>query len=234
MKTIIQIVLILALGLSVNLYSQNIKYGLIAGVAFPSFSLSKVSDYRCDIKNSSFSAFHINGFISFKSDSWWEISLEPGFNQKGGRVNFKFSHESGLTNNINAKKKYDTVELPILLNSYISSKCYLSTGISIVFFTDYDYDQIWQSSSPMGNPIYTISTRTLLPNYEKRFNSSGVLGLSYQLTDFLDFSVRYQLGFSEIMRVDLLNSLVTNTNLQTAYTTMRCNSLQLSLKYKMN
>lgn|GEM_PF-2050095 len=234
MKTRLLIILFLALSLSFNLYAQNIKYGLVAGIAYPSLSIRNVNDDRCEIETSAISAFHINGFVSFKSNSWWEISLEPGYNQKGGRVNFTFRHESGLINNIKANKKYDTVELPILLNSYISSKFYLSSGINLILYTDTDYDQNWQSSNPMGNSVYTISTRNLLPNYEKRLNCSGVFGLSYQLTDVLDLSVRYQLGFTKIMQIDLLNAFVVNTNLPKAYCSVYCNSFQLSLKYKIN
>jgi len=234
MKFRLQIVLFLALSLSFNLSAQNTKYGLIAGFAFPSFSINNVNDDRCEIETSAISGFHINGFVSFKSNSWWEISLEPGFNQKGGRVNFTFRHESGLINNIKAEKKYDTVELPVLLNSYISSKFYLSSGINLIFYTDKVYDQNWKSSSPMGNSVYTISTRNLLPDDEKRFNCAGVVGLSYQLSDLLDLSVRYQLGVNNIMQIDLLNAFVFNTNLPTAYCSVYCNSFQLSLKCKIN
>ncbi len=234
MKIKAQFALLLALCSSFSLDAQETKYGLIAGVGFPSFSISNVNDSRCKIETSAISAFHINGFVSFKSDSWWEISLEPGFNQKGGRVDFTYKHESGLINNIKARKKYDTMELPLLLNSYLSSKFYLTTGLNVIFFTSYDYDQDWLSSKPDNSAVNTVSVQNLLPTNERRFNCSGIFGLSYQLNDLLDISARYQIGLTKILHVDLLNSLVTNVNLPTVYTSLTCNELQLSLRYKIN
>lgn len=234
MKIKVQFALIFALCSAFSLHAQETKYGLIAGVGFPSFSFSSIYDSKCEIESSAISAFHINGFVSFKSDSWWEISLEPGFNQKGGRVNFTYRHESGLINNINARKKYNTMELPVLFNSYLSSKLYLSTGLNVILFSSYEYEQDWTASKPNNSTANTISVQNLLPTNEKRLNCAGIIGLSYQLTDLLDISARYQIGLTKILHVDLLSSLITNVNLPIAYTTITCNELQLSLKYKIN
>lgn len=228
MKGVLTIALLIVLKSTISIEAQEIKYGFMAGLCLPNLSLRNVS------KNESYSAtsslittYHINGFVTLRSDSWWEVSIEPGFIMKGGHLNFRY------TNNPDpfyywVEKHYSIVELPILWNAHLNQKFYLSTGLGFDYIAAIKNDQSWVA---MGT---NHSIGTILPDIEKRFNCSAIVGISYDLSDLLDIGIRYQLGLTRLMRVDLIDAINYPYSHPAAQSSIYSNCLQLSLKYKIN
>lgn len=213
---------------TISVNAQEFNYGLMAGFSFVNLSFRDISkNTSCNVSSRSIGGYQINGFVSFKSDSWWEISLEPGFVMKGGHLALNYRKEP-IYFGYMATKNYSNVELPILLNTYINSKFYFSTGFVFDFLAASETDDSMTSNG------YVDWTSPKLPKMEKRFNSSAILGISYVLSDLLDIGAKYQIGLNSLMRVDLLGAIESTYQLPEVYSSIYSNCLQLSIKYKIN
>lgn len=225
MKRIVTILLIAILSLSNVSKAQEIKYGLMAGFCFPDLALSKVSGIDGYSDNGSSSeTYHINGIVGFMSDSWWEISMEPGFIKKGGYLHFEYRTPSRYYN-YHDGKEYSSIELPVLFNIYLNQKFYLSAGLGMDYIlSTKNYDNYYNQIN---------ADIEILPDINKKFNCSAILGISYKLSDVYDISIRYSMGLTKLASVDFINAVNYPFEHPSALTSIYNNCLQLSLKYNI-
>ena len=228
MKRVLVIISLIVISFRVSVEAQEIKYGFMAGLCLPSISLrnSSINDgYQAS--TSSDIAYHINGFVSLRSDGWWGISIEPGYKESGGILNFDYNiapHQFSYR----VTKKYSMVELPILWNVYLKHKLNISSGLGFDYIVKTTNDQFWQTM----NSSYSVGT--ILPDVENKFNCSAIFGIGYNLSENLDISARYELGLTRLMRVELVDAMNYPYNHPVALNSFYINCLQVSLKYKMN
>ena len=221
MSRIATIIVITLLSLSISTKAQEVKYGITAGFCFPSIVLSNVSENKYYSAEGTFTeTYHINAIVRFLSDSWWEISLEPGFIKKGGGLNFRYETNSDIIYYEN-NKEYSNLELPILFNLYFfNQRFYASTGLEL------DYTLSTQNYGYSHN--YEI-----LPNMNNKFSISAILGISYKLSDNYDIGIRYSLGITKLVKVDLIDAANYPYQHPPAVTSIYNNCFQLSLKYNI-
>jgi len=228
MKSVLLIVSLIIISLRICVEAQEIKYGFTAGLCFPSYSLRNSSPKDgYSIRTSNIRTYHINGFATLKSDSWWGISIEPGYKENGGFLRLEYNispHQFSYS----VTKQYSTVELPILWNAHLNHHIYTSTGLGFEYIVKTTYEDFWSIS----NSNYSVGT--ILPDVENKFNCSAILGLSYNLSALLDIGVRYDLGLTRLMRVDLIDAMNYPYRHPAALNSFYSNSWQISLKYKMN
>jgi len=228
MKRVLLIVSLIIISFRISVEAQEIKYGFTAGLGSSGYSLrnsSTIDGYNVSTSNEH--TYHINGFVTLKSDSWWGISLEPGYKENGAFIYFEYNidpHQFSYS----VTKKYSIVELPILWNAYLNHHFYTSTGLGFDYIVKTKYEDFWS----LVNPTYTFGK--ILPNVENKFNCSAILGISYKLSTFFDISVRYNLGLTRLMRVDLVDAINYPYKHPAALNSFYINSLQISLKYKLN
>lgn len=228
MKRVLLIVSLITISFRISVEAQEIKYGFTAGLGSSGYSLrnSSIND-GYSVRTSNEKTYHINGFVTLKSDSWWGISLEPGYKENGSFIYFKYNIDPH-TFYYSVTKKYSIVEFPILWNAYLNHHFYTSTGLGFGYIVNTTYRDFWSIS----NSNYSFGT--ILPNVENKFNCSAIVGLSYNLSALLDIGVRYDLGLTRLMRVDLVDTMNYPYTHPAALNSFYCNSWQISLKYKMN
>jgi len=188
--------------------SQCISYGVTLGFDAASMKMRDVPEKIT--YNSMYApilSYNINGFASYKSKSFWGISIEPGFMRKGGVQLFDYYNSSNIKVNFKVIDTYNYLQLPVLFDAYLSKRLYVSAGLEFNYrlsenakLTDeatwYSSDMnIWQSA---GN---NRLKNEILPDDNNRFNYSYLLGVQYKLTDKFDVGLRYNMGMKELMSV---------------------------------
>ena len=197
--------------------SQQLKFGIIAGTDLGKMFMKKTSEIGfSSIENYSKPSYHINGILGFKSDSWWKISLEPGYIVRGSNLNFAYKKGSNIYSSVNGKL-YSNFDLPILLDIDVNQKFYLSMGLAI----DYTLSTL-DDKKHLGVPIpnYEIFT-----NRDDEFSYFAILGLNYKLSDTYDVCIRYNLGLTKYAYINFIDDI---------YISVYNNCLQFSLKYNIN
>jgi len=229
----ITIVLIATFLLCVSTKAQELKYSVMVGLNLVNMSLSNASsngfhyDAYPDITGS------VNAIIGFKSDDWWEISLEPGYIKKGGVLDLTYSDGYNKISSQNSRD-YSNIVLPILLNIDLNRKFYLSAGIGLDYtisssknneFRAVPLNYIPAGSTDNQYGIYTLPNDDILPNLNNKMSCSAILGVSYKLNDTYDVCLRYGLGLTKLATVNLISNINNSTY---------SNYLQLALKYNIN
>lgn len=228
MKRVLLIVFLIIISFRISVEAQEIKYGFTAGLGGSGYSLRNSSTkVGYSVRTSNEKTYHINGFVTLKSDSWWGISLEPGYKEKGAFIYFEYNIDPhGFYYSVT--KNYSIIELPIVWNAYLNHHFYTSTGLGFEYIINTTYEDFWSIS----NSNYSVGT--ILPDVENKFNCSGIIGLNYKLSNLLDLGVIYNLGLTRLMRVDLVDAIGYPYRHPAALNSFYCNSWQITLKYKMN
>ena len=225
------IVLITTLLLCVSTKAQELKYGIMAGLDLVNMSLTNASSDGFHYDSSSGITCNVNGIIGLKSDSWWEISLEPGFIKKGGLLDLTYSKGSNKFSSQNSRL-YSNIDLPVLLNIDLNKTFYLSAGIGLDYTVSSsinnqyrgvatNYKPAGSTNSQSGNTLPHVE---ILPNLNNKLSCSAILGVSYKLSDAYDVCVRYGLGLTKLATVNFIGNV---------YNSAYSNYLQLALKYNI-
>jgi len=212
---------------SVLVEAQEIKFGLKAGICSPGFSLyNNVLNIKDFIVNGRYTiSYSANAIIKLKSDSWWELRIEPGYIKKGGALEFTYRFDNlNQPRNFFCTSEYSNIELPILLNFNLKQNLYLTAGIG---------------------PEYTISTEhiievisrktglNILPTLNNKINCSAIIGGEYYFNEYYSVALRYSLGFTKIMAKDIVADTYYPYNYTPIITSVFMNCFQLSLIYNL-
>ena len=229
----IKLVLIITFLLCVGTKAQELKYSVMAGLNLVNMSLSNASSNGFHYDASPDITGSFNAIIGFKSDDWWEISLEPGYIKKGGLLDLTYSNGSNKISSQNIRL-YSNIDLPILLNIDLNRKFYLSAGIGLDYtisssennqFRVVPLNYIPAGSTNNQYGTYALPNDDILPNLDNRISCSAILGVSYKLSDTYDVCLRYGLGLTKLATVNLVSNVNNSTY---------SNYLQLALKYNFN
>jgi len=217
--------------------AQGLSYGVIIGT---DASTMKMKNVPVDIEYTSMYApllgFNINGFVSYKSKSFWGISLEPGFIRKGGVQLFDYMNSHYMDIHYKVKNEFNSLELPVLFDIYLNRKLYVSAGLEFEYRLSEKAimtDQVtWNDQSvfvakALGNNILADN---ILPDNNNRLSYSGLVGLHYNINSRFDLGLRYGIGFKELIHVVWLDSYGYFGGESNVYN----NYLQLILKVRLN
>ncbi len=187
-----------------KLYSQDFKFGFIAGMDIAKSYLKDMPD----IQNADYYpmiSYNLNGYIGYKSSRIWGLSVEPGFIKKG----FIFKNEYG-----NIRSQINYIQLPILMDIYLTKKVCLSLGPEIAYMINAKLKDTEHSGSNTDS-------------YHKRFELSGNIGLNYEITEKIGVNFRYNRGLTYTRELTQFANLVNSNDIPKEYNQY----FQLSVRY---
>jgi len=224
-----------------SLQSQKISYGVIIGADITNMYLRPVPFSNNTGMYSPILSYNLNGFVSYKSNFYLGITVEPGIIRKGGVQLFDYlnSQSQPVTNQVIAS--ITSMQLPILLDFYLNDRLYVSAGVEMEYRISQNAvmrDEATTNHVFAGSvPIYVVrgtgmntNGDNILPddNYSHMYYS-GLAGLHYKINKRFDVGLRY--GFSlkglySVLWEDENKVPMGYSNLYTSY-------LQLSLKVRL-
>lgn len=217
--------------------AQGLSYGVVIGT---DASTMKMNNVPLDIEYTSMYApllgFNVNGFVSYKSKSFWGISLEPGFIRKGGVQLFDYMNNHYMEIHYRVINEFNSLELPVLFDVYLNRKLYVSAGLEFEYRLSEKAimtDQVTWNDQPffvaknLGNHVLADE---ILPDDNNRVSCSGLVGLNYNIDSRFDLGLRYGLGLKELIHVNWLSSYVEFLGESSVYN----DYLQLVLKIRLN
>lgn len=104
------------------------------------------------------------------------MSIEPGYTLKGAR-----------TEEDSVNYRFHYLNMPLLLDIYPVKRLKLSAGPEISYLAGAKNDTV-----------------SVLNTYDKRWEISGTVGISYSLSFFADIGLRYNMAFTKVAEYDPL------------------------------
>jgi hypothetical protein len=203
----VMILTVLVLFSSLELFSQNFRFGFLAGMDITKSFLTNLPDNLAKSANEPMLSYNLNGYIGYKTAGFFGVSIEPGFIQKGYIQVFQ-------ENNVRFQLNY--LQMPVFADIYFTDRLFLSVGPEIAYL--------------LNARLKTISDKGDITGlYEKRFELSGIVGINYNIVKKFDTGLRYSRGFtytSEINFTDANGHFITNSKEFNQY-------LQLIVRYRM-
>ena len=203
-KTSAAITLTIILLLMANLCFCQIKYGLQE-----SLTISTVNIQNNEYVNASpVLGYNLSGYIVFKNQSGLGLSVEPGFTMKGCNRSY------GVNNNFRTKLGY--LNVPVLINGYITDNFIVSTGLEMGYMLVSRYK--------------TVDGTTKVKSIYNKPEVSVLVGLTYKMASSFDIGLRTGRGLTT-SRVEQITDSNANAHISKSYN--RC-LMQLIIRYKLN
>lgn len=204
-KRYLSVIFLLSIAYSVMLAQMN--YGLTAGFVVANSHVTnrlKGDDSRVFYPIAS---YNINGYIGYKSNGCWGLSFEPGYIQKGGLQKDIYSYSSGITYKGDITYRLHYIQLPILVNLYLTDKLYVSIGPEVSYMLS--------AKGKLEGFSLDISD-----SYDHKFELSGMAGINYTIAKRFDIGVRYNHGLTKVSTIqwrDLMQSYMGESNVYNQY-----------------
>lgn len=224
-----------------SVQSQKISYGVIVGADITNMYLTSVPFSNYNGMYSPIVSYNLNGFVSYKSDFFLGISIEPGIIRKGGVQLFDYMNSQFQPVNHKVIASITSMQLPVLLDFHINDRLYLSAGVELeyrltqkaVMTNETTTNHIFAGSFPLyvvrGTGLNTYGDN-IVPDDDYPFMYySGLAGLQYKINKRFDMGLRYGFSLKElysVLWVDESKVPMSNSNLYTSY-------LQISLKVRL-
>lgn len=161
---------------------QNLFFGLKSGLNLNSIHQSGFQEGTLPRKND-YVGVNASTWIGYKIDNKTRLSFEPGYILKGAA----FEGSSDVL-------RLHYVDMPLLFEYLIAKNVNLVVGPNLSYLLNAKISS--ESENSVVNDLYN-----------KKAEISGVLGLSYDVSFFMDIGVRYNMGFSNISDITLINDV---------------------------
>ena len=181
-KKFISIIMGFALFIGASLNAQKLKFGLLGGLDIVNIYMTPLEPRQIGQPYGNMRAFNINCFVSYKNKGFWGFSIEPGFIQKGGT--------QGAQQRDRLELNY--LQIPTLAHLYIFQKLYLSIGPEFSYMISAKFIS-----------FYTDFTANIYSDYKDKIELSGLAGVNYKITQWIDLGLRYNHGISPLRKVPL-------------------------------
>jgi len=179
------LIIFLALNSGLILKAQELKFGVITGLNISRRQVTNIKDYTDESKiYYPLLMPNANMYIGYKSKSFWGLSFEPGYIQKGG-LRKDFAVQIGNTSYIPQDVKYisNYIQMPVLLDLYFTKKLFISVGPEFAYLIN----------SKVKSQIYSFD---MTENFQK-IEIAGVIGLNYNLIKCIDIGFQYNHGVTK-------------------------------------
>jgi hypothetical protein len=171
--------LVLGLLLAIGLNAQEFNFGITAGFDIANARLTnKPSSYGAYRTYYPLTAFNINAHFGFKSNSFWAITTEPGFIQKGGVIRYDDNYRDK-----DAKLISNYIQFPVLIDFYLTKKLSLSIGPEFAYM-------IGTKAKSKEN------SKDITDLYDNKFEISGLIGINYSVFKYIDLGLLYNHGLT--------------------------------------
>lgn len=154
-----------------NARAQKINYGIVAGVDMANLNITGI-ETKNPIKWTP--TFNVNAHVGYRSNTFWGLSVEPGFIVKGG-----------ATEDPEIKMKLNYLQMPLLVDFYLNERVSVSCGPELAY--------LLSATQELNGKSYDFEDW-----YNKKFEFSGVVGLNYKITRNFDLGLRFNLGLTQI------------------------------------
>jgi|WetSurMetagenome_2_1015567.scaffolds.fasta_scaffold206326_2 hypothetical protein len=184
-KIILVLIAFLSLNSGLILKAQELKFGVITGLNMSRRHVTNIRDFTDASKiYSPIIMLNANMYIEYKSKSFWGISFEPGYIQKGG-LRKDFTVRIGDTLYLPQDVKYisNYIQMPVLLNLYFTKKLFISVGPEFAYLIN----------STVKSKLYSFD---ITENFQK-IEIAGVIGLNYNLIKCIDIGFLYNHGVTK-------------------------------------
>jgi len=170
--------------------AQDMKFGLLTGFNISYTRFTKLPDNLGDMLDfDPMITFNVNGYVGYKSDGFWGLSMEPGFIQKGSLHNL---------NGESARFHLNYIQMPVLVDFILLDRLFLSAGPEIG----------WMINAKAKGDDYSNDVSDI---YDNRFELSGLIGLNYNLIEYLDIGIRYNHGLTYISKIAYTDTIGNET-----------------------
>ena len=228
---------VLFLMLAYQLSGQKMEYGIIGGMDVSAFRMSNTPSEKIGTSwvYNPLVGFNVNASAEYKNETWG-LSIEPGFIQKGGVQLFGYANFlSRYTTNYHVETRLNYLQLPLLYNIYLSDIFCLSVGGEYSYLIHSD-SKLTKTPNSIDKTLVAFdstqdqfNSKYITNNFPNHHELSGIIGISYALTDEVDVRLRYSYGATELATV----SWMDQSGFIYSASHIRNHYLQVSLKYKL-
>ena len=223
LKVLIITAQLLQLGL--NVQSQNINYGVLAGYVCTDAHVIKSNEYATKLF-SPMHSFNVNGFIEYRFSGAWGIAAEPGFIRKGGVVD----GENHYLGSFDLQLNY--IQLPILANLYCTDRFYISFGPEFAYLINKDVNL--PSQPDWMTPSQKEALKMFTSFEENAFEISGMIGVNYSIFKKFDIGLRYSHSFTKFSETSWINPRYPTGYGNMGYSNVYNQYLQIIVRYRIN
>jgi len=219
MKRIITlIVTFLIFASSSVLQAQEFYVGLQTGMDISTKHISDKDDFTEEKKLfSPLTLFNVNAYLGFKSNSFWGLSIEPGFIRKGGQRNdLTLQIDDMLFAYQDVKYISNFIQFPLMVDFYITDNFFLSVGP--------DFDLFLSSKQESQDISFDTSD-----NHKKLDISAGA-SASYSINKNFDIRLLYNHSIASSSYFYWIDNTGNTVGISKQY----YQYFQLSLRFKTN
>ncbi|HNX67298.1 MAG TPA: porin family protein [Bacteroidales bacterium] len=203
-SAILSLALLLSFIAIPDINAQTFRYGVQAGMNLCNPQVADKSDYTDGRVFYPLVSFGVNGYFSIKSNSFWGLSVEPGFIRKGGtHHNIRIFTDGKLYSPQDFKYISNYIQLPLFADFYVTDKLYISAGPELAYHLN---------SKAKGEYL----TEDISDNY-KRLELSGSVRLTYSLLRNLDCALTYNHGLTSSSEIEWADELYNAIGISKVY-----------------
>ncbi len=211
MKKFILMAAVAVMGMSVN--AQETRFGVKGGYTM---STLKIEDNAGSIGTDPLHSFYVGGLVEHKISDKFGLQGEVLYSQLGGKINLitEDSEETGAFLNVQAKRTFQTVQIPI------SAKYFITEGLSISAGANFGLILSAKEKSSLdfglGIPGLELNgdDERDVKDDVSTLNLAPFIGAEFMLENGFFFDARYNLGVSNLDKNPENGSKVTNSFLQ--------------------
>ena len=184
MKSIVGIMILFLIS-GTQLVGQGFQFGAqvgLVGTKTNQYLKPEVVDFK--YTGSLKASYAINGIIGYRSESFWGITLEPGFIQKG---------ESKKNDTDYKRSNYNYIHMPVLAELHFLRRFYIATGPEFAYLIS-------------AKAVNEGDSDNFTENFDNRYEISGIVGFGCSVTDNIDIGIRYNHGLTPTQKVALTDS----------------------------
>lgn len=174
------IIVVLVCAWSTNASAQNLFFGIKNGL-----NLSKISrtgpQQDLQEKTKDYVGYNFSGWFGYNITPNLRLAVEPGYVVKGAAI-------QGSTESI----KLQYIDIPVLLEYQVVKGLNIQAGPSLAYLIR--AERKTDAGSVDLSKLYNESSEL-----------SGILGVSFDVSFFMDIGVRYNMGFTKISETVLTN-----------------------------
>jgi hypothetical protein len=219
MKRIVTlIVTFLILTSSSVIQAQKFKVGLQTGLDISNIHVANKSDFTDEKRvYSPLALFNVDAYLGFKSNSFWGLSIEPGFIRRGGqRRDIVLQTGDILYAHQDVRYISNFIQLPLLVDFYITDNLFVSIGP--------EFDLFLSSKEESQDLSFDTS------DAHDKLDFSGGASISYSISKNFDIRLLYNHSITSSSFVDWTDesgSLVGSSKQYYQY-------FQLALRFKIS
>lgn len=179
------VMMMVLLGWTASYSQTNVEYGLSGGMGLSNFIPKGIGASLSDLgllNHDPIMAYSLNAYIGVRPSRKFGLSFEPGYSRRGGKV--------GILPGVipmDATWKMEYVQLPAMLDFYVTDRISISAGPELSWRVDSNADYLGMIS----------------PKLDHKFSAGILAGVHVAVHQNIDLGVRYHRALTPVASIDL-------------------------------